>query len=467
MKFLAISPEAGRWKQPSPLAQVVNHMTDAFARVHVEVITCSPFYTHQLGDFSAFQCVFEGIEPLHHQFFQVWKGKDLRHTYIYSEEFFNRNAIYGENGEAFSDNHIRFSFLASASLFYCQQINYKPSAVLGHEWGAAFTGALMKTHFHSYYSEISFFFTVHNINYDFHLAASEIEKVGLNPADYNMDGYEFWGKVSLLKVGMLYAKNVLFPSQGYCDSIVHSSLPGGLSGFLTHNKSKLLGVQFGVSYNLWDFNKKTGLPIPKAKENARHNFEKHLGVEFENRLVIYTHLDEEAGKTSETLATIVSDIIKLQTFLVIGILQEHPDWNYYHSLAKEYPKHIALLDISHSKSALRLSLAGSDLLFASNLQEPSASLILKALAGGTVPLSGKDIGVANSLHNYIGDATFADAILVEDSSAPHQMLSRLREVEYLFMHNKVIWNQIMVNAYKFRYEWDRTIAKYLLTLGEN
>lgn len=467
MNFLVVSPEAGRWKSPSPLVQAVNHMTDAYARVGIEVVTCSPFYPHQLGDFSSFKCIFEGIEELHHLPFQIWKGKDARHTYIYNSELFNRPSIYGEHVYAYADNHIRFSFLASAALSYCKTIGYKPSAVLGHEWGAALTGALMQTTFSDFYSDLPFFFTVHNITYDCHVYDTEIEHIGLNRKDYNMDGYEFWGKVSLLKVGLFYARTVLFPSPGYRDSMLKSNLPGGLSGFLNHNEKKLKGIQFGVSYSLWDFNLKTGIPICEAKKKARKDFETQVNASFQDKLVIYTHLDNESGKTSETLATIISDITKLNAFLVVGILKENPDWNYYQSLVQEYPQNIAILDIFESKSALRVSLAGADLLFASNLQEPSASLVLKALASGTVPLSGKDVGVANLLHNFEGDSTLADALLVEDSAAPHQMLRRLREAESLYCNDKSIWEKIVSNAYLFRYEWDRTISQYLLTLGEH
>lgn len=467
MIFLVVSPEAGRWKKPSPLTQAVNHMTDAYARVGAQVLTCSPFYQEQLGDFSSFECIFEGIEDLHQMSFQVWKGKDARHSYIYNGALFDRPAIYGENGTAYADNPIRFSFLASAALTYCKAINYKPSAVLGHEWGAALTGALMGTTYAKDFSNTPFFFTVHNITYDCHVPESEIEHIGLNRRDYNMDGYEFWGKVSLLKVGLFYARTVLVPSPGYRETLLKSTLPGGLSGFLNHNVEKIKGIQFGVSYTLWDFNLKTGICIDKAKKTARENLEKNLNADFKNKLVVYTHLDEESGKTSETLATIISDITKLNVFVVIGIANDHPDWNYYQSLIKEYPQSIGILTIISSKIALRIALAGADLLFASNLQEPSASLVLKALAGGTIPLSGKNVGVANLLHDFEGDPTLANALLVADAAAPHQMLRRLREAEVLFTENKEVWKKIVENAYLFRYEWDRTISQYLLTLGEH
>ena len=44
MNILVVTPEAGNWKVPSPLATAVNCMTQAFANAGSQVITCSPFY---------------------------------------------------------------------------------------------------------------------------------------------------------------------------------------------------------------------------------------------------------------------------------------------------------------------------------------------------------------------------------------------------------------------------------------
>ncbi len=467
MKFLAVSPEAGDWIKLSPLAGAVNHLTRAYARVGTEVLTCSPFYPALLGDISAYSCIFKGIERLRQIPFEVWKKNDSLHTYIRCDQYFARSAIYGESGNSYSDNHLRFSFLASAALTYCAEIDFKPMAICGHDWGGALVGALAKSVYKDLFGTLPFFFTVHNITYDFHVTEEEIEKIGLNRADFNMDGYEFWGKVSLLKSGIFYASKVLFPSPGYREAMLNSNLPGGLSGFLCRNEKKLKGIQFGVSYSFWDFNLETTLPIGEAKKQARDNLEQLLTAHFDGQLVVYCHLDEESGRTSETLATILADITKLHLFVVVGVSKTHPEWEYYHSVASQNPQHIAVFDISPEESTLRSLLAGSDILFAANPREPSASLVLKALAAGTIPLTGKEVGCANLLTSYEGNTEHANAMLVDDAAAPDQMLRKLKEADDLFATTPDNWNKIVQNAYRFRYEWDRTISQYLITFGES
>lgn len=473
MNILVVSPEAGNWNTASSLATAVNRLTDAFASVGSTVLTCSPFFKNRLIDIDSYSCVFTGIESLFGKPYEIWTSKnDPLHTYIYNEEYFNRPYIYGPpQSVPYQDNHIRFAFLSSATLAYASAINFKCQAIFGHEWGGALIGALARTTYSDYAINIPFFFAVHNILYDFHISSSEIPKIGLPPKDYNMDGYEFWGKVSLLKVGILYSTKVLFPSPGYCSAMLNSNLPGGLSGFLNHNADKLIGIQFGVSYKVWDFNEIENLPIKQAKLNARLNLQQQLGVNFNDKMIVYVHLDNEAGNTAEILATILSDITQLDVFIVVGISSTNEDWNYFYDFAQRYSDSMCLQDLGdecENVAQLRGTLAGVDAIFAAKLSEPSCSIILKAMACGAIPITGRNVGIASLLINYtLKTAGEANAFLVENANAPHEMLRCTKDAVNVYKTEIADWDKCVINVYSgFHYEWCRTVSKYLLIFGE-
>lgn len=472
MDILVISPEAGAWEKKTPLATAVNRMADAFARAGTKALTISPFYKALIKNPGDYTCIFRGNEWLHRKPFEVYRSEsDPLHTYIYNEEFFGRNYVYGPpDDKPYSDNHLRFAFLASAALAFASAIQFKCAAILGHEWGGALAGALAKGIYKEDFGNIPFFFTVHNITYDFHVPSTEIELMGLSRKDYNMDGYEFWGKVSLLKAGICYANKVLFPSTGYRDAMLHSNLPGGLSGFLSHNANKLIGVQFGVSYSFWDFNK-ARQPIKAAKKEAREALSKKYNIDYGNKVLMYVHLDEEAGNTSETLATILADVTKEDVFTLVGLSPNHPEQSYYQECAKQDPSAMQAVTIESERAEnqdLLDILAASDVLFAGTLREPSTSIILKALATGTIPITGRTVGVASMLTDYTFDtAAAANAFLVDDANAPHQMLPRIKDVVNVYREEPADWDKVVVNGYSgFHYEWDKTISKYLLIFGE-
>ena len=474
MNILVVTPEAGNWKTPSPLATAVNCMTQAFADAGSQVMTCSPFYKDHIIDSDKYQCVFKGVEALQNKPFEVWRSDDdPLHTYIYNEEYFGRPHVYGPpHSLPYNDNHLRFAMFASAVLTYSAQSGIQFQAILGHEWGGALVGALCHTVYQDTFHNVPFFFNVHNITYDFHVHPSEIEKIGLPRKDFNMDGYEFWGKVSLLKAGILYANKVLFPSSGYRDAMLNTNLPGGLSGFLNRNSEKLLGIQFGVNYKFWDFNDEAKLPIKEAKRAAKASLGRQFDMDLSHKLIIYSHMDMESGNTSETLATILSDIAKQNALIIVGISPEHPEWNYYQEVSQQYGNFVRILQFdseeANNREKLRDTLAASDILFAANLQEPSASIILKAMATGTLPLTGRNVGIASMLTDYtLETAGEANAFLVDDANAPHQMLRRIKDAINVYNTEVADWDKCVVNAYSgFHYEWAKTISKYLLILGE-
>ena len=82
--------------------------------------------------------------------------------------------------------------------------------------------------------------------------------------------------------------------------------------------------------------------------------------------------------------------------------------------------------------------------------------------------TGFNVGVASMLSDYAPEtAGCANAFLVEDANAPHQMLRRLKDALHVYRNEVADWDKAVVNAYSgFHYEWARTISKYLLILGE-
>lgn len=97
LKFLSVSPEAGEWLKPSPLAGAVNQLTQAFSRAGTQILTISPFYPRLMGELENFRCVFKGIEKLRNMPFEVWTGTNPLYAYIRYDDYFNRPDIYGEN----------------------------------------------------------------------------------------------------------------------------------------------------------------------------------------------------------------------------------------------------------------------------------------------------------------------------------------------------------------------------------
>jgi len=465
MKILLISPEAGSWTEHSSLAEVVNNFAEAFCRKGAEVLVVSPFFNQRALAREDFTQVGAGVERLRGEAYTVWKDGRPYHAHIRADQHFDRSGIYHDPAQQpYSDNHLRFSFLVSAALDYCAAIGFAPDFVHAHEWASGLAGALTKGTYAETFAKVPVLLTIHNVAYDFYCVEQDIERIGLPRCDFNIDGYEYWGKVSLLKSAVIYADQVVLTSPGYRAHVLGTDLPGGIRGFLERHASKLVGIQNGLDYTPWQEEDDSSAGLLERKDNVKSTLRKVAGLPESSDLLLYSHIDKESGRTSETLSTILSNIIHLNMQLVVGIEESNPDYSYFRSVADQNPERIGLLPIDSNPEKLMRALSGADVLFSAMPAEPSAALILKSLACGTLPLTSRETGCASLLVSYTGENAQNANALVAAEPSPDQMVRLLRFAVDIYSQNSADWKTLVGNARNFRYPWDTTVSEYLLTL---
>ena len=462
MRVLVISPEAGAWPYPSSLADSVNCSVKAFQGLGAEVRVYSPCFQADSNEeiLSTVSEIHAGHERVRGEGFSILGARGSVFHYVRNQAYFSRNGHYNDPGDLpYWDNHYRFSLLVSAALQHCVDTGFEPDFIQGHEWGASLIGAYARSCYKEEFGKVPVFFTIHNIEYDFHFLEHDIDRIGLDRRDFNMDGYEFWGKVSMLKAGILYADVVTFASDGYRNQVLDRDLAGGIRGFLEAHQAKIVGVQHGIDYSRWSSFKGAG--VLEQKRAAKAKLQTELGLAQEDKFIVYCHLDRETVRTAETLFTILTDLFHLPIQLVVGLPSSFPEQEYFHALSRQNPGRLGVMLFGPGTESQQRALAGSDVLFLSNTDEPSASLVIKALCNGVIPLAGRDIGCADLLTPLLSeDASSANALLVEDPW-PDQMLRSVRHGLDLYTNERPKWELLVSNALAFRYPWEKTASAFL------
>ncbi|HSQ43017.1 MAG TPA: glycogen/starch synthase [Fibrobacteraceae bacterium] len=462
MRVLVISPEAGAGPLSSGLADSIDDLVHAYTSLGIEVCVYSPFYESGPSQTTPpLEEIFKGTEPVCQESFSIMKASGSPFHFVRHASYFLRHGQYNDVDQVpYWDNHLRFALLASAALTHAQASSCRPDFVHCHEWGAALAIAYARDQYADYFQNIPILFTIHNVEYDFHFLEQDIERIGLKRKDFNIDGYEFWGKVSLLKTGILYADQVIFTSNGYCHQVLNRDLAGGIRGFLEMHRGKVHGLQHGIDYSRWTpF--QTSNPIAQKKQ-AKAQLQEELGLERSDDIfLVYCHLDKETERTTEILFTILTNLFQLPLQLVVGQPSNDQEREYFQALSQQNTGRMATVALNHGIEIPKKLLAAADLLFLSHTEEPSASLVLKALACGAIPLTGQDVGCAGLLTRFNGENfQQANALLMSDPW-PDQMLRHLRTGLDLFASDREKWNQLVTNALAFRYSWETTISEYL------
>jgi len=473
MKILVICSE-NYAANDSPLARAVGSIVSAYRRWGAKVLGFSPFYTHFTSDSNSSSRIGRKfVEKLGNREYSAFRSSGSEDDFfIQYADYFGRAGIYSDSNpgeKSYNDNHLRFSFLASAALTCCMEMDFKPDAIHVHDW-CGIAGALTKTKYKNYFANVPVVLTLHNTRYDYHCSPDDILSVGLPPQGFDIDGYEFWGKVSMLKAAILYSDKVVFTSSSYLSLMLSTDLQGGMRGFLESQKLKLCSIQSGIDYASWSLPKDAS----DFKKQKKDELRTELGLEANSSLLMYSHLDSNSGNTAQIISTILANLLNMDLQLVIGISESNSTYPYFAAIREKHPDKIALLPLSENDESLYQRLTASDALLSTDSSEPSLSLFLKASATGSLPISNKrsqkpflySIPYEKLPYESHSDETSTKVnSFVASESSPDMILEQIRFAEQIFRENKSLWSKLVSNASSIRMSWDDTAKNYLLLLG--
>ena len=181
---------------------------------------------------------------------------------IGNEGFFGREELYGTTAGDYPDNARRFTFFCRAVLETCRHLGLSFDVLHLHDWQTGIIPIYLKT----LYREDSIFrstktvFTIHNMGYQGIFPASALAYTGL-PADvFTPEGIEFFGKINLLKAGIVASDIVSTVSPTYAREILAPEKGFGLDGVLRRRVDGVKGILNGIDYEEWDPSRDAFLP---------------------------------------------------------------------------------------------------------------------------------------------------------------------------------------------------------------
>jgi len=160
-------------------------------------------------------------------------------------------AIYGDaTGADWPDNPERFAALCKvAAMIAADGVkDWVPDIVHGHDWQAGLTPEYMQ----GIGVDVPFVFTIHNIAFHGNTDAAKLQVLGLDPARFNADHFEFWGQVSALKAGLVGAAKINTVSQTYAEELLTPDFGIGMDGVLRARQADLSGIVNGIDLDVWN-----------------------------------------------------------------------------------------------------------------------------------------------------------------------------------------------------------------------
>jgi len=169
-------------------------------------------------------------------------------------EYYDRAGIYGEKGDDYPDNLERFTLLCRGALALCGRLEIVPDVIHCNDWQTALIPVYLKRAPELFrgLSRAATVLTIHNLAFQGLFPMASAEVVGLPDAALKSDGLEYYGRLNLLKGGLLLADALTTVSHTYAQEIQDARAGFGLEGVLRHRRERLAGIVNGLDTAYWD-----------------------------------------------------------------------------------------------------------------------------------------------------------------------------------------------------------------------
>jgi len=378
--------------------------------------------------------------------------------FIGNAEYFDRDSLYGWNGDAYPDNHRRFAFFCRAALQALPRISPGPTLVHAHDWHAALALVYLRTHAdrQPYYDRVASVMTVHNAGYQGRFGPEVLGELGLDPRHYHWRFLEWYGKLNVLKGALVCADMVTTVSPTHA---LELRTPTG--GFGLHHTFEELGDRFvgilnGIELDLWDPATDPVLPtrfdaerLP-GKGACKERLQTMCGFEVDPTIPLVgmsARLVQQKG-LDLILAAGITDLRAQWVFLGHGERRYHERLL---ELARGAPGRVAVR-FDFSEELEHRLLGGADMLLMPSLYEPCGITQMRAQRYGALPVARRVGGLSDTVEDGVTGFLF-------DEYRPEALRACLERAvgEYA---DRCAWLGRMRTAMARDFGWARSVKEY-------
>ena len=463
-RILMVASEAAPFAKTGGLADVLGSLPPALRTQGEDVAVVIPLYRSCPRSEST-RLVVEGYGvQLGSKTYEVAIREALNRGVSYylvdCPVLFDRDGLYGESGRDFSDNHVRFAVLSRTALDIARRI-FRPHILHCHDWQAALAPIYLRTAFGSDPDLLGMktVFTIHNLGYQGLFGPSILPEIGLNESLFRPEGIEFFGKVNLLKGGVIYSDFVSTVSRSYAELIQTPEYGFGLDGVLRARKSDVFGIVNGVDYCEWDPETDPHLPARYSVSDfggkliCRRELLREFQLPTEGNdcplIGIVGRLTSQKG--IDVIAAAASEIFR-EDLLMVALGTGDPEYeDLFRHLASAHPGKFAVR-IGYDNRLAHAITAGADMFLMPSRYEPCGLNQIYSLRYGTVPV----VRATGGLDDTIDEGTgfkFSEY-------SPEAMLKCLRSALNVFRSDPERWKAMMIRGMQKDFSWGRTAAEY-------
>ena len=460
MKIAFCSSEVFPFAKTGGLGDVCGSLPLALERSGVELSIVMPGY----------RCIGQSgykIEQLSENISETTLGSGIKVYFVEHASYFNRPGLYGDGTSDYPDNIERFSYFCNQALELLKQLDFQPDAVHCHDWQTALIPVLLKEKYSddAFYAKTKSVLTIHNLAFQGVFPKTYYSKLGLDDHLFSPKGFESYGRVNLLKAGIMHSDAVTTVSSQYAKEIQTRQFGCGLERIIRSRVDHVTGILNGLDYNIWDpstdehiAQKYSAQDFTEAKLTNKTQLQKELGLKVSNDTPLFGFVGRLSHQKGfdlilDTLEALVEMDIQV-AFLGMGEQQYQGALN---QMALKHSENIAVCSDFNETLGRRIY-AGSDFFLMPSQFEPCGLSQMISLCYGTIPVVFKTGGLADTIKPFGFFAQNGNGFMFTEYGRD-QFLNEIRRASKIFQR-KDKFKKLRLNAFRSRFTWEKSAGQY-------
>ena len=478
MQIVFAASEAVPFAKSGGLADVVGALPREILKLGHDVTVYLPIYaavrSHLEGDITYRVRSITIPFPQGNRFAGIVDGGErdgVKFYFVDCPEMFDRQGLYGNNGDSYGDNAERFGLFCRAVLEATKLIGV-PDVFHAHDWQAALIPVLLNTVYSADpdLKKCASVLTIHNAAYQGWFPPSTTEQLLLPWEIFTYDKLEHYNTFNFLKGGIVYADALTAVSPKYAEEIQTPEFGTGLDGALRRRSADLRGILNGVDYTEWDPATDGNLAAHytaadlAGKRDCRKDLLHAFGLEAPEETPVIGICSRFASQKGFDLLEQIAGRLAERDVAVVALGTGEP---YYEKFFRDFAYANAgrfAVQIRYDDALAHKVEAGADIFLMPSRFEPCGLNQMYALKYGTVPVVRAVGGLENTVAEWNPALNTGTGFKFEAYEA--QALLDAIDRALAAFYDKKQWSQLMQNGMAQNFSWDKPAREYVAVYEE-
>jgi starch synthase len=455
MRIAFVVSEAVPFAKTGGLADVCGSLPLALEKLGHEVIMIMPYYRGV------------GVQKAFNDRARITTiGRDIKVYFIVNKEFFGRPDIYGDANGDYKDSLDRFSFFCHQTLALIKELG-KPVDILHcHDWPTGLLPVLLKENYRAdqFFAKTRSVMTIHNLAYQGVFSKEELPKLGVDEGLFNQRQIEFFGKINLIKAGIVFSDQVTTVSPQYASEILTMGLGCGLDGVLHDKKGEFVGILNGLNYDQWDpetdefIDPKYSAGDWSFRRGHKARLQENFGLSTYAEIPVFGFVGRLCSQKGLDLVESAFDGLMQRPIQLVflGVGEAHYQ-KLLQKLAKKCPQQCGV-QIKYDENIAHMVYAGSDFFLMPSVYEPCGLSQMIALRYGAIPVASYVGGLVDTLVDLNSNRSKGNSLLMSTYSVSGFLEAIDRAVGVY--HQKERMHSLIAHAMACRWTWEESAKHY-------